>query len=388
MSGSSDYTQTPNLLLYKPISNRAIGTWGDLWNSNADKLDTALGTGAGGVFLPITGGTMTGAVALAGISTAPTAVPGTNTLQLANTAFVAALVASQGGVTSFNTRAGVVTLTSADLTAAGGALLASVPQPSSTTPVMDGTAAVGTGTTWARADHVHASDTSRYAASNPSGYQTAAQVSATAATYLPLAGGNLTGNLSVNSGVVAAWQSGGQAPTFACCNSGGTSTGGMAQVGGNLTLYVTSGGATITLGTSNNMVFSGATASKPGGGAWGDSSDARIKDVLGDYAAGLAEITALRPVRYRYKGNDAASKEAVSPHALVLDRDFVGLVAQEAETVMPELVTQGDGFVDGAAVNDLRSLDATALTFALVNAVRELAASVAALEATPSTGKA
>jgi hypothetical protein len=36
-----------------------------------------------------------------------------------------------------------------------------VPAPSSTTPLMDGTAAVGTGTTYARADHVHPSDTTR-----------------------------------------------------------------------------------------------------------------------------------------------------------------------------------------------------------------------------------
>jgi hypothetical protein len=56
--------------------------------------------------------------------------------------------------------------------------VAAVPVASSTTPVMDGSAAVGVGTTWARADHVHPTDTSRYAASNPSGYQTAAQVTA------------------------------------------------------------------------------------------------------------------------------------------------------------------------------------------------------------------
>jgi hypothetical protein len=37
----------------------------------------------------------------------------------------------------------------------------SVPAASSTTPAMDGTAAVGTGTTFARADHVHPTDTSR-----------------------------------------------------------------------------------------------------------------------------------------------------------------------------------------------------------------------------------
>lgn len=38
-----------------------------------------------------------------------------------------------------------------------------VPSASSTTPSMDGTAAVGTATTYARADHVHPTDTSRQA---------------------------------------------------------------------------------------------------------------------------------------------------------------------------------------------------------------------------------
>jgi hypothetical protein len=41
MSGT-DYTTTPNLKLYKPIRNKAVGTWGDLWNSNVDTID-ALG---------------------------------------------------------------------------------------------------------------------------------------------------------------------------------------------------------------------------------------------------------------------------------------------------------------------------------------------------------
>lgn len=36
-----------------------------------------------------------------------------------------------------------------------------IPAASSTTPAMDGIAAVGTGTTWARSDHVHPTDTSR-----------------------------------------------------------------------------------------------------------------------------------------------------------------------------------------------------------------------------------
>ena len=80
-------------------------------------------------------------------------------------------------------RTGAVVLTHADITdwtatLAPYALTTSIPAASTAFPVMDGTAAVGVGTTWARADHVHPVDTSRYAASNPSGYQTAAQVTA------------------------------------------------------------------------------------------------------------------------------------------------------------------------------------------------------------------
>ena len=61
---------------------------------------------------------------------------------------------------------------------------------------MDGNAAVGSGTTWARADHQHASDTSRYPTTNPASYQTAAQVDGSAGgRYAPINFASvLTGN--------------------------------------------------------------------------------------------------------------------------------------------------------------------------------------------------
>jgi hypothetical protein len=80
-----------------------------------------------------------------GVPAGPTAAPGTSTPQLATTAFVqAAISGSTAGVSSFNTRTGAVTLTSADITGAGGALLVS--------PVFTGTpagptAAAGVSTT-------------------------------------------------------------------------------------------------------------------------------------------------------------------------------------------------------------------------------------------------
>jgi len=64
-SGSSDYNVTPNLGLTKPIFNRAVGSWGDLLNQNADVLDTLFPHGTAATWLPLAGGTMTGALTLA-----------------------------------------------------------------------------------------------------------------------------------------------------------------------------------------------------------------------------------------------------------------------------------------------------------------------------------
>ena len=84
-------------------------------------------------------------------------------------------------VSSFNTRTGAVTLSSGDVT--------TVLPPSSTTPVMDGTATIGVGTTWARADHVHPTDTSR---------ASVASVTAGAAVAANNAGRNLVHNALFN----------------------------------------------------------------------------------------------------------------------------------------------------------------------------------------------
>lgn len=55
------------------------------------------------------------------------------------------------------------------------------PSPSSTAPAMDGTAAAGSSTQYARADHVHPTDTSRAAASDLAAKITAPSSPATGA---------------------------------------------------------------------------------------------------------------------------------------------------------------------------------------------------------------
>ena len=153
---------------------------------------------------------------------------------------------------------------------------------------------------------------------------------------------------------------------------------------------------------------SDASAWKSGGStAWQIYSDERIKTITGDYASGLDAVAALRPVRYTFKGNDTleppapfrvgqepdgfVSKDAPavpypnSPnYGPALDQtEYVGLIAQEAEAVLPEIIGKASGYIDGVAVNDLRSLDSAPLVFALINAIKELKARVEMLEAQP-----
>ena len=96
MSGT-DYTQTPNLQLYKPIFNADVGNWGMHWNLNADKLDSTLAT-SGGVFLPLAGGAMTGPLTLAGSPT--------TALQAATKAYADTMLPLAGGTMTGNLEVG------------------------------------------------------------------------------------------------------------------------------------------------------------------------------------------------------------------------------------------------------------------------------------------
>jgi hypothetical protein len=328
------------------------------------------------------GGALLASPALTGLPTAPTAGPGTNTTQLATTAFVnAAVAAATAGVASFNGRTGAVSLIATDVTA--------VLPASTVTPVMNGVASVGTLAAWARGDHVHPVDTSRYAATNPSNFQTGAQVTASLASYLPLAGGTLTGTLNgTNANFTNTAQVGTLNVTSAVngsalmqfLNAAGSAANGQIYYTNSafsLTIINLQQGLSLTM-DANGLTFNNALAVKTGGGPWNAPSDARIKTVEGDYGLGLDEVIQLNPVVYTYRGNDTATKDGRSANQP--GRKFVGLVAQAVEPIFPGMVAKSAAFIDGKAVDDLRMLDTTELIFALVNAVKALLARVETLE--------
>lgn len=129
-------------------------------------------------------------------------------------------------------------------------------------------------------------------------------------------------------------------------------------------LVANGGGYQIQTTPSGTFNFSSAGAQMPGGGPWGDFSDVRIKDDIADYRSGLAQVLALRPRTFRFKA-DTGRDVALT---------YTGLIAQEAEGVMPELFTTGKAKVGAIELDDMRTLDAGALTYALVNAIKELSA--------------
>jgi hypothetical protein len=94
--------------------------------------------------------------------------------------------------------------------------------------------------------------------------------------------------------------------------------------------------------------------------------------VVGDdgAATGRYEEVTTAPYFNSHHYSAATSKE-----------EFIGLIAQDAQGPMPELVKTNVGFIDGTAVDDLLTIDSGPLVYALVNAVKQLAAKVEALEA-------
>lgn len=126
---------------------------------------------------------------------------------------------------------------------------------------------------------------------------------------------------------------------------------------GSVIIQAGASGYAIVLDNAGALSAPGA-AYKPGGGAWTATSDARLKDIDGDYRQGLDSIVRLSPVRFHYKKDNPRKEPSNKP--------FVGLVAQDVQKAFPEAVSEGqDGYL---------SLDTTPINFAIINAIKELKA--------------
>jgi hypothetical protein len=110
-------------------------------------------------------------------------------------------------------------------------------------------------------------------------------------------------------------------------------------------------------------------------GTWNATSDARTKVVTGDYTSGLAQIQQLKPITFRYNGKANTFMDAANVVR-------IGLEAEAVQAVMPELTRTKKGRLnpDDTEDSDILCISTSDLVFALINAVNELAAQLAALK--------
>lgn len=115
------------------------------------------------------------------------------------------------------------------------------------------------------------------------------------------------------------------------------------------------------------------SAAKPTTNTWIIASDARIKTNVVEYSKGLAEICQIRPITYDYNGKAGF---AAGPGG-------VSIIAQEIQPIFPECVGSFKGKLEenDEQETDILNYNGHAITFALINAVKELNAKVEALEA-------
>lgn len=139
----------------------------------------------------------------------------------------------------------------------------------------------------------------------------------------------------------------------------------LQPLGGNVGIGVT--------GPTYKLQLSTDSAGKPTTNTWTIVSDQRIKTNVQPYTKGLAEICQVKPITYDYngKGGSPAGPGGVS------------ILAQELQPVFPECIGSYKAKLneDDAEETEILNYNGHAITFALINAIKELNAKVVALEA-------
>lgn len=387
---------------------------------------------------------------MTGSPTAPTASPGTNSTQVATTAFVAAAIIAAGGVSSFNTRSGAVTLQASDLGAAvggpflplsggtvGGALTvtgaltangqanlngvtqfgsapygifdargclnigpSALASPANAAP---GTLFVSTivggqgvnhasnlytdGTNWrylsaaagaVMAFNMATPSTMFQIYAYPSG---AAGATATGTSILQLssAGWLTSTNLTVNSGAI--YLASGSSTILSMYGGSniyidgtyyGVGLSGPFQTTSNWrNMFIRSSGLRQWLDWQNLTLMSLASGGNLTiSGTLSQASDVRTKRDVRPASEGMAQVRRLTPRHYR-RVHGPPPKE--HPGWAAEDREEFGFIAQEVETALPDAVHEGQ---DGTLTVELMALIA-----ALTNSVKELDFRLAAMEA-------
>jgi ribosomal protein L27 len=174
-------------------------------------------------------------------------------------------------------------------------------------------------------------------------------------------------------------------------------TGATVKLGGNLFTSIdgyvnvkigNTNGTTVTVDCVNGRVGIGTTsptyqltlstdsAAKPTSNTWTISSDARVKNILGDFTRGLTDVISLVPKRYYLNGAYGTIDDG---------REHVSVIAQHVQATWPAMVgeythVEKDEETGTETETTLLSLNTNELQWAMVNAIKELTTRVDLLE--------
>ena len=191
-------------------------------------------------------------------------------------------------------------------------------------------------------------------------------------TKMPLAGGTFTGDVTFSGGASAVTVSGGSDIRITGGSWTGDFTSGIKiqpnandsyfQYQGSLYFRDTSGNSRLTLDQSGNLTAAANVTAY---------SDASLKENVKTIDNALSIVGKLRGVSYKWN-----NKYGIGNHT------DIGVIAQEVETVLPELV-KTNNYKDPQYPEEqtqIKSVDYGKLTSVLINAINELKAEVDALK--------
>jgi hypothetical protein len=116
------------------------------------------------------------------------------------------------------------------------------------------------------------------------------------------------------------------------------------------------------------------SAAKPGTNTWTVSSDNRVKTILGDFTDGLTFLLTLpTPQRFTYNGKGGTPTDGMV---------CVNMIAQDVQAVAPDWVRSYDAKLEetDSQTTAILSTNTSNLIFVVMNAIKELAGRVTALE--------
>lgn len=105
---------------------------------------------------------------------------------------------------------------------------------------------------------------------------------------------------------------------------------------------------------------------------WIAASDERLKKNIRDFEDGLDVVKQIRPVQFSYNGQGGIADDTST---------FVGIIAQELKPVAPYMIGAFTYTAPDGQKENYMDYDGTAMTYILINAVKEQQAIIDQLKA-------